>query len=75
MHAIWIKSHTHIADQIEDYLYLTGGSDKTNVRWASFVNKEGNGVLISSDTGNFSMNVSNNYPWDTADYARDVGKR
>ncbi len=64
-----------VSDQIEDYLYLTGGSDKTNVRWASFVNKEGNGVLISSDTGNFSMNVSNNYPWDTADYARDSGAK
>lgn len=64
-----------VADQIEDYLYLTGGSDKTAVRWASFADKDGNGVLISSDTGNFSMNVSNNYPWDTAAYARESGTK
>lgn len=72
---ISVYKDVKVSDQIEDYLYLTGSSDKSNVRWASFVNKDGNGVLISSDTNNFSLNVSRAYPWETAAYGRDLAAK
>ena len=61
-----------IVDQIEDYLYLGGHSDKSQVRWAAFTDDSGNGVMIGSDTNLLSLNVSKWYPWETASYSSSL---
>ena len=66
-----IYKDVNIIDQMEDYLFLTGSGDKSQVRWTSFKDAEGNGILITSDTDTFAMNVSKSYPWDEMAYSRN----
>lgn len=58
-----------IVDQIgAEYLYSTGSGDKSEVRWVSFERSDGSGVLITSDTNLFGVNVSKDFPWTTTSY-------
>lgn len=58
-----------IADQIaSEYLYGTGSGDKTEVRWMALEREDGTGIVITSDTDLLAINVSKEYPWNTANY-------
>ncbi len=58
-----------IADQIgSEYLYSTGSGDKTEIRWLALEREDGSGIVITSDTDLFAVNVSKEYPWTTSNY-------
>lgn len=58
-----------IVDQLgSDYLYATASGDKTEVRWMALERADGSGILITSDTDLFAVNVSKDYPWNNAAY-------
>ncbi len=58
-----------IADQVgAEYLYSTGSGDKTEVRWMALERKDGSGIVITSDTDLFAVNVSKSYPWASGGY-------
>lgn len=60
-----------VKDQIEDYLAMTESGNKSDVRWIALKNASGNGVMISSDSSNFDVNVTKWYPWARDSYSRD----
>ncbi len=58
-----------IVDQLgSEYIYSTGSSDKTDVRWLALEREDGSGVLITSDSDRFAVNVSKDYPWNSSAY-------
>ena len=65
-----VYNNININDQIIDYLSSTSSSDKSDVRWVTFKNADGNGIMISSDTNNFALNVSRAYPWDNTSVSK-----
>lgn len=68
---VGLYENVKITDQIEDYLALTNSGNKSDVRWVALKNSTGNGIMISSDTSNFDLNVSKLYPWSKDNYSRD----
>ena len=59
-----------IAEQYStDFIYSAGNGDKIGLRWISFEREDGSGVVITSDADLFGVNVSKEYPWNTAAYA------
>ncbi len=58
-----------IVDQLgSDYLYSTGSGDKTEIRWLALEREDGSGIVITSDTDLFAVNVSKDYPWNSSNY-------
>lgn len=68
---VGLYENVKINDQIEDYLALTDSGNKTDVRWVALKTASGAGLMISSDTANFDLNVSRWYPWASDSYSRD----
>ncbi len=64
-----IYKDVSISDQVESgYLYSTGSGDKTELRWVALEREDGSGIVITSDTKLFAVNVSKDYPWNTSGY-------
>ncbi len=58
-----------IIDQLgSDYLYSTGSGDKTEIRWLALEREDGSGIVVTSDTDLFAVNVSKDYPWNISNY-------
>ena len=68
---VGLFENVKIKDQLEDYLAMTDSGNKSDVRWVALKNASGNGVMISSDTANFDLNVSKWYPWAQDAYSRE----
>lgn len=59
-----------IVDQLgKDYIYSTGAGDKTQLQWVALERADGSGIVITSDSDLFSVNVSKDYPWTSNTYA------
>ncbi len=66
---VGIYKDVAIVDQLGDeYLYSTGSGDKSEVRWMALERADGSGIVITSDTDLFAVNVSKDYPWTEAGY-------
>lgn len=68
---VGLYENVNIVDQIEDYLAMSDSGNKSDVRWVALKDDSGNGIMISSDTSNFDLNVSKCYPWTKDAYSRD----
>lgn len=63
-----------IVDQLgSEYIYSTGNGDKTDVRWMALEREDGSGILLTSDTDLFAVNVSKDYPWNSSAYPASKG--
>ncbi len=66
---VGIYEDVAIVDQLgNDYLYATASGDKTEVRWMALERADGSGIVVTSDTDLFAVNVSKDYPWNNAAY-------
>ncbi|MBS5736821.1 MAG: DUF4981 domain-containing protein [Clostridiales bacterium] len=68
---VGLYENVNITDQIEDYLAMAESGNKSDVRWVALRDASGDGIMISSDTSNFDLNVSKWYPWSSEAYSRD----
>lgn len=64
-----------VTSQISDYLYISGGSDKTDVRWLKLTSDNGQSFLITSDDYNFDFNATKASATSSANYQRDLVKK